>query len=137
MAHVCGNKNLPFADVSLPWDAAAASKKMAAAARGRDTMLDPAKMARGFILCDGDPTLVSSYKLPFADIIDGELKAVPRALFAAAARLDQVQGGGQDAARTFLEGYYKRLKRPTPWATATAKSASDWIRKKVSERTGR
>jgi hypothetical protein len=59
------------------WDGAAAAKRMLDAAGFDGDNPDIAKAARGFLLHDAaNPMLRSSYKLPFADIVDGELKAI-------------------------------------------------------------
>src|SRR5690606_21886013 len=59
------------------WDGAAATKRMltsgAATARRGHFYRDP----------EGDPDSASTYKLPFADVIDGTLTIVPRGVAAA------------------------------------------------------
>jgi HK97 family phage prohead protease len=72
------------------WDGAAAAKRMLDAAGFDGDAPDAAKAARGFLIHDAaNPTLRSSYALPFADIIDGELKAVKPGIVAAKSRIDQ------------------------------------------------
>jgi HK97 family phage prohead protease len=72
------------------WDGAAAAKRILDDAGFDGDSPDVAKAARGFLLHDAaNPVLRSSYKLPFADIVDGELKAIKSGVAAAKGRLDQ------------------------------------------------
>jgi hypothetical protein len=72
------------------WDGAAAAKRVLDDAGFDGDSPDVAKAARGFLIHDAaNPVLRSSYKLPFADIVDGELKAVKAGVTAAQARLAQ------------------------------------------------
>jgi HK97 family phage prohead protease len=72
------------------WDGAAAAKRMLDDAGFDGDSPDAAKAARGFLVYDAaNPILRSSYQLPFADIVDGELKAVKAGVIAAKGRLDQ------------------------------------------------
>jgi len=90
---VVGDLDLPLADRGREWDAAAATARVAAWAKNGDG-IDPGEYRRAFFYQDedSDPALRGSYKLPYADVIDGALTAVPRAVFAAAG------GHGVDAA---------------------------------------
>jgi hypothetical protein len=59
------------------WDGAAAGARIFSWA-GWDDNPDPAKARKGFLLYDADaPELKGSYKLPFADVVDGELTPPP------------------------------------------------------------
>lgn len=81
--------DLPLADVEA-WDGAAAAKRMLDDAGFDGDTPDVAKAARGFLIHDAaNPVLRSSYKLPFADIINGELKAIKSGVIAAKGRIDQ------------------------------------------------
>src|SRR6185369_951650 len=81
--------DLPVVDAEI-WDAPAAAKRMLDdAGFGGDTP-DIERAARGFLIHDAaNPLLRSSYTLPFADIIDGELKAIKPGVVAAKSRIDQ------------------------------------------------
>jgi hypothetical protein len=74
---------------------------------------DPGKAAQAFLAHDAaDPKLKGSYKLPFADVIGGELKASSAGLRAAASRLPQTDGLPQDVrddARKVLDAYFEKL----------------------------
>lgn len=122
MMRVSGAANLPLADEDHAWDADAARQRMWERADG-----DWDAYGDGFVLSDGSDTR-EGFKLPFADVIDGELKAVPRGVFAAAGVLQGarggMQGGGEEAARRFLVRYYKRMKRPAPWDQQTQHGAA-------------
>lgn len=90
---VVGDLGLPLADREREWDKAAATGRVAEWAKSGEG-IDPAEYRRAFFYQDedSDPALKGSYKLPYADVIDGTLTAVPRAVFAAAG------GHGVDAA---------------------------------------
>lgn len=91
--------NLPLADRDKPWDSEAAIGRLRQwAGIGDDNDLsDPDNQRRyrqGFFWYDGyDPDLLGSYKLPFVDVMDDKLYAVPRGIFAAAAALKGARGG--------------------------------------------
>lgn len=56
------------------------------------------RMNRAFLYRDprGDPSIRSSYRLPIADIIDGQLTLIPRAVFSAAVFMSGGHGGLED-----------------------------------------
>jgi HK97 family phage prohead protease len=83
--------DLPVADAEI-WDGAAAAKRVLDDAGFDGDCPDGAKAARGFLIHDAaNPVLRSSYKLPFADIVDGELKAIKSGVTAAQVRLAQTE----------------------------------------------
>ena len=85
--------DLPLADRDKEWDASAVEKRVRAWAGGEDNM-NWDKYRRAFFWYDEDnPELFGSYKLGFADIIDGKLTAIPRGIFAVAAVLQGGRGG--------------------------------------------
>lgn len=117
-ATVTGATDLPLADPDTSWDGDAARSKISDWAGG-----DPDKLAKAFLWRDPDTdgTAVSHYKLPFATVIGGTLKAVPAGLFAAAAAVDGARGGvdiPDDAlgrVKSRIAGYYHKLGRKAPW----------------------
>lgn len=108
--------DLPLAEPETPWNSAAARARVRAWAGGDD--LDAAKYRKAFLWYDeAEPDLLGSYKFPIADVVDGKLVAVPRAIFAAAARLDQADVPAEDlpTMRAVLGSYYEKMERPAPW----------------------
>lgn len=78
VASVIGSTDLPVASTDREWSGSSATDRMAEA--GVDTM------RRGHLYRDpdGDPETQATYKLPFADVIDGTLTIVPRGVSAVA-----------------------------------------------------
>lgn len=62
-----------------------------------------------------------AYKLPIADVINGKLTAIPRAIFAAAAALSGARGGvdlpenDKATAIQHIERYYAKMDMPSPF----------------------
>jgi len=116
---------VPFQDLALAelgrgWDSAAAKKRVQAWAGGNE--IDWKRYRRAFVWYNQDaPGLLGSYKLPIADVIDGQLKAVPRAIFAAASVLAGGRGGVNipDAdlpkAKAHIARYYGKMGRESPF----------------------
>jgi HK97 family phage prohead protease len=93
------------------WDAVGAAKRMLDAAGFDGEAPDVAKAALGFLIHDvANPLLRSSYTLPFADIIDGELKAVKPGVAAAKSRIDQADAPAavRDEAKAIAEEYEQK-----------------------------
>lgn len=113
---VSGSTDLPLADRNRSWDASAAEKRIFEWAGGDN--FDPAKARKAFFWYDSqNPNNKTSYKLPFADIINGELKAIPKAIFAVAATLQGARGGVDipqsdiDGIKKKVERYYARMRK--------------------------
>lgn len=104
------SSNLPLASKERSWDAGAARARIKAWA-GEDT----GKYRKAFLWVGDDPENVTSYKFPIADVIDGGLKAVPRAIYAAAGRLGAAKGVDVDGIKGQLAKYYKKLGETPPW----------------------
>ena len=112
-----GASDLPIAPRDTAWDAAAADKRVQEYAGGSDDM-DWAKYGKAFFYVDETKKeLLGSYKLQFADVIDGSLVAVPKAIFAVAGVLNGARGGvnipDSDAAeiKDKVAAYYERLAK--------------------------
>lgn len=122
---VVGDVGLPFAPREHPWDEAAARARVAEWAGGVGS-LDADRFARAFLYRDpdGDPGNVGSYKLGFADLIDGELRAVFRAIGQAAGRLDQTQIAASDlgGVKARLRGLYESAAKAFDDPTISAPS---------------
>lgn len=115
-----GYQNLPI--VEKAWDAAAAKKRVAAWAGGIENM-NWSKYAKAFLWFDSaNKDKMGAYKLPYADVIDGSLKAVSRGIFAAAAAVQGARGGvdipeaDRARIRAHIARYYKRMEKDVPWS---------------------
>lgn len=77
-------RDLPVADVDHPWDAEAAVKRVWDLSEG-----DFRQYRKAFLWHDASRAeQKNSYRLPVADVVDGQLKIVPRALKSVLAALD-------------------------------------------------
>lgn len=96
------------------FDADAAAERMLDAAGIGNDGSDPVKARRGFLVYDdAKPNDRASYRFPFADIVDGDVKAVPDGIRAAAASLSEA-GFPQDVhgrARALVEHYEARMMK--------------------------
>jgi hypothetical protein len=95
---ITGASNLPWAPKETRWDAAGATRRMVEHCGGRDN-LNPECFGRAFLFREAgaDPSLIGSYKFPFADVVDGEVRAVWRAVANAASRVGQAGITSADA----------------------------------------
>jgi len=112
-----GASDLPIAPRDTTWDAAAADKRVQEYAGGKDNM-DWAKYGKAFFYVDEtNKELLGSYKLGFADVIDGSLVAVPKGIFAVAGVLNGARGGADIPESDAMEikdkvsAYYARLAK--------------------------
>lgn len=124
-----GASDLPIASRDKAWDASATDKRVQDWAGGKENM-DWAKYGKAFFYVDPEKKeLLGGYKLQFADIIDGELTAIPRGIFAVAGVLQGARGGAdipqadQDAIKKKVAAYYARMAKQfdddsisAPWA---------------------
>lgn len=108
--------NLPLRDRKSAWTASAAIGRVKEWA-GADEKPN-AKYRKAFFWYDGAAAdQFGSYKLPFADIIDGELTAIPRGIFAAAAAIQGSRGGvnipddDSDRVKGVIERYYTKMSK--------------------------
>ena len=84
--------------------------------------MDWDKYAEGFFYCDeSEKEKASSYKLPFALLMDGELVAVPQGIFSAAAAVQGARGGvelpeeAREEVKEKIAAYYSRMDREAPF----------------------
>lgn len=127
----CGAaRGLPI-DRDRPWDGPAASKRMLDAAGIGSRSPKPDQAKRGFLLYDAaNAQLRESYKLPFADLIDGRLTACKSGLDAAASMLSRTDAPARERqrARDIIDDYERRMGTAPPPAdkdaAATAPSAA-------------
>ena len=105
-------KELPIVD-RPKWDGARAKKNIFAFADFDTDNPKSAKARKAFLIYDAEnPDLKGSYKLPFADVVDGKLVAISAGLRAAASRLPQTDApeAVKNRARRVLDSYFERME---------------------------
>jgi len=112
--------DLPLADRDREWDSTMAERRVRAWAGGENINWD--KYRRAFFWYDEEnPELFGSYKLGFADVINGRLTAIPRGIFAAAAAVRGARGGVQIPAEdkqgviNHINRYYEKMEMESPF----------------------
>lgn len=113
-------KDLPLADRDRKWDGDAADKRVRKWAGAEDKPNQ--KYRDAHIWYDSDKKdNFTAYKLLFADVIGGELKAVPRGVMIAGAIMDGARGGIDlpkadiERVKSHLAKYYKKMDETAPW----------------------
>jgi hypothetical protein len=113
-------QDLPLADHDHDWDGDAAEKRVRAWAKAEDEPNE--KYRDAHLWYDADkPANFTAYKLLIADVVDGHLKAVPRAVMAAGNVLQGGRGGVDlprseiDRVKSHLAKYYKKMGDTAPW----------------------
>ena len=116
-----GKEDLPLTEDEREWDGDAAEDEIFEWAGWPDDE-DPDKAKQAFFAYkDDEAKEKESYKLPFATVIDGDLKAVPNALHAVAAVLEGARGGVDlpddviSDVRDKVEQYYDKMDEEVPW----------------------
>ena len=116
-----GATDLPLADADREWDGDEATDALFKLAGDGDDF-DASTVRRGhFAYNTGDADQQQGYKLPFATVVDGKLKAVPRAIYAVAQVLEGGRGGVdlpddvQQEIRKKVEKYYDKMGEDPPW----------------------
>lgn len=120
----CGADGGLAIDDTSSWDGGAASNSLLDAAGIGGKNPDVAKARRGFLAYDAaSPNLRGSYKLPFAILSGGTLKASTAGIRAAASRLPQtdIPQSVKDTARGVLDKYEAKSK---PKGHAMTKNAN-------------
>ena len=92
-------QDFPLADRDREWDGAAAEKRMRAWAGAEDEPNEKYRDAHLWYDADNKENF-TAYKLPIADVINGEIRAVPRGFMAAAAVMQGSRGGSICRPRT-------------------------------------
>lgn len=126
MAEITGFKSavayqdLPLAPRDREWDSAAAIGRVRALLDSADSPSESYR--RAFLWFDeSNAEDFGAYKLPIADVIDGTLTAVPRAIFAAAAAISGARGGvdipESDRADVIanINKYYSKMDLESPF----------------------
>lgn len=117
---ICGAFGLPLADEDQKWSAKDAEARLRELTGAEE---EPnAEYAKAFVAVDGPNDEFTSYKLLIADVVDGQIKAVPKAILTAAGVLDGTRGGSEldgaalASAKSFLGSYYLQMGKSAPWA---------------------
>lgn len=100
---------MPMAGMDVSWDANKARARLSEWADG-----DMRKYRRGFLWWDASaPEVKNSYKLPIADVVDGKLTIIPRAVNAVASVLSGARGGVDipDSDMDAVESVVQRLQK--------------------------
>jgi len=122
-------RDLPLAPRSRAWDADGADARLRAWAGGED--IDWKKYSKGYMWVDSeDAEKFGSYKLGFADVVNGTLTAIPRGIFACAAVMQGSRGGvnmpdtDRAAVKRHIARYYDKMRTQfedetiiAPWET--------------------
>lgn len=121
-----GYQDLELAGEELAWDSDAAVSRLRQWASGDGSgepgAIDWSKYRRAFMVAPAgeEEATLGGYRLPYADIIGGKLRAIPRAIFAIAALLAGARGGVKlepEERAAVLEQvgkYYEKLDRELP-----------------------
>ena len=126
--------DLPLYDRDYAWNSSVALGRVRKWASwdgsGEKEKMDWAKYSKAFFWYDpDDDESFGGFKLPFADITDGKLWAVPRGIFAVAGVLQGARGGvdisevDQDHIKDVVDRYYQKMRESfddesiiVPWA---------------------
>lgn len=113
-------QDLPLAEPDHAWDGAAAEKRVRSWAGAEDEPNPPYRDAHVWYDAEKKSNF-TAYKLLIADVVDGKLVAVPRAVHAAAAVMQGSRGGIDlpdkdiDRVKSHLAKYYAKLDQTPPW----------------------
>ncbi len=117
-------QDLPLADRDRPWDGDAADKRVRRWAGAEDAPTTKFRDAHVWHDADHDDEF-GAYKLLIADVIDGRLTAVPRAIMAAGNVMQGGRGGVDlpagdiDRVKSHLARYYEKMGDTAPWMRET------------------
>ncbi|MDQ4145574.1 MAG: hypothetical protein M3198_17895 [Actinomycetota bacterium] len=113
-------QNLPLADRTRKWDAGAANKRVRTWSGAKDR--PNGRYRKAFVWYDAaSQDSFGAYKLQIADVIDGRLKAVPRAVMSAGAIMQGARGGIDlpkkeiGRVKSHLARYYEKMGEDPPW----------------------
>jgi HK97 family phage prohead protease len=113
-------QDLPLAPRDTKWDGAAADKRIRKYADVEDA--PNAKYKKAFMWVDSEnDDKFGSYKLPYADVIDGKLQAIPQAIISIAGVLNGARGGtdipdaDQEKIKNIVKKYYSKMDMDAPF----------------------
>ena len=113
-------QDLPLADRDRAWDGAAAEKRVRKWAGAEDEQNQKYRDAHVWYDADKKENF-TAYKLLIADVVDGNLKVVPRGLMASGNIMQGARGGADlpkkdiDRVKSHLAKYYKKMGDTPPW----------------------
>jgi hypothetical protein len=113
-------QDFELADRDRQWDGTAAEKRIRAWAGAENEPNEKYRDAHVWYDADKKENF-TAYKLLIADVINGEVRAVPRGVMAAAAVMQGSRGGVDlpakdiDRVRSHLAKYYAKLGESAPW----------------------
>jgi len=112
--------DFPLAPRDREWDGDAAERRVRTWADAEDGPNERYRDAHVWY-DDAKAETYGAYKLLIADVVDGDLKVVPRAVMSAAGVVDGARGGVDiprdelDRVRAHLRRYYEKLGDEPPW----------------------
>ena len=113
-------QDLPLADRDREWDGAAAEKRVRKWAGAEDEPNQKYRDAHVWYDAEKKENF-TAYKLLIADVVDGELKVVPRGVMASGNIMQGARGGADlpkkdiDRVKSHLAKYYKKMGDTPPW----------------------
>ena len=113
-------QDLPLTDRDREWDGDAAEKRVRTWAGAEDGPNQKYRDAHVWYDADSKDNF-TAYKLLVADVVDGRLKAVPRAVMAAGNIMQGARGGidipakDVDRVKSHLAKYYSKMGDEAPW----------------------
>ena len=113
-------QDLVLADRERRWDGTAAEKRVRKWSGAEDEPNEKYRDAHVWYDADKKDNF-TSYKLLIADVVDGHLVAVPRAVMAAGGIMQGAHGGidipasDVDRVKSHLAKYYKKMDDTAPW----------------------
>ena len=127
--HLVPFQDLPLADIDQEWDEAKALSRVMSQG------LDSSQVRAAFLWHKAEhghqAITASTCKYLIADVVGGALKAVPRAIFAAASSVGATENEGErKALQEHLSRYYKKLDRLPPWVMGEEprlRATSEWL----------
>ena len=118
-------KDYELVDIEIAWDKGKAIKQIKKQTNSDDKPSTNYK--NGFMWYDeDDKENFGAYKLPYTYVVDGTMKAVPKAIFAIAAALSGARGGidipeaDKEVIKTQINKYYKKMDRESPFKNGKA-----------------
>lgn len=115
-----GKTSWPLADEGTAWDSGEAHKRIMDWAGGDDPDWSKVKSVH-FWYDDEKADTWGGYKLPFADVLEGSVKAVPKGVYSAAGAVQgartplDIPDDDVPAVKEKIEAYYHKLDKKAPW----------------------